>query len=88
MRGDSDRVQELMHTGLYPAVTRNAAESGSLYQLLDPVVDDSYHGIHTNSSEVDWFAGYKRHIPNQAYRKEALQGYLFVKMWSRVHSCG
>ena len=43
-------------------------------------------GAHTNTCEGSWRSQYKAHIPKKAYNKEALQGYLFERMWKRKYA--
>ena len=64
---------------------------GDMYYFTHYTVNHSKNfkdpetGAHTNLCEGSWFSQYKRHIPNQAYNKEALQGHLFERMWKRKY---
>lgn len=42
-------------------------------------------GADTNTCEGAWSSQYKRHIANQNYRKECLQGHLFERVWKRKY---
>ena len=46
---------------------------------------DPVTGAHTNTCEGAWSSQYKRHIPKQAFNKNALQGHLFARVWKRKY---
>jgi len=46
---------------------------------------DPISGAHTNTMEGAWFSQYKRHIPNAAYNKRALQGHLWERVWKNKY---
>lgn len=43
-------------------------------------------GAHTNTCEGSWRSQYKNFIPKQAFNKNALQGYLFERVWKRKNA--